>query len=59
LKWGVPDGTRDPANGELVHDDMVISAALTARLDAEAWQPAAPTLIVQAADPLKEMDQGF
>lgn len=59
LKWGVPDGTRDPANGELVHDDMVISAALTARLDAEAWQPAGPTLIVQAADPLKEMDQGF
>jgi hypothetical protein len=59
LKWGVPDGTRDPADGELVHDDMVISAALTARLDAEAWQPAAPTLIVQAADPLKEMDQGF
>jgi hypothetical protein len=55
----VPDGTRDPANGELVHDDMVISAALTARLDAEAWQPAGPTLIVQAADPLREMDRGF
>jgi len=59
LAWGVPDGTRDSANGELVHDDMVISAALTARLDAETWQPTAPTLVVQAADPLKEMDKGF
>ncbi len=28
MRWGVPDGTRDPASGELMHDDLLISAAL-------------------------------
>ena len=37
MRWGVPDGTRDVATGELVHDDYVLSAALIALLDAETW----------------------
>jgi hypothetical protein len=60
LRWGVPDGLRDPLSGELVHDDWVISAALCAVLDRQAWnQPAAP-LLIRAADPLAAMDgEGF
>ena len=26
MKWGVPDGTRDISTGELVHDDLLVSA---------------------------------
>ena len=29
VRWGVPDGTRDPAAGRLIHDDLVMSAALS------------------------------
>lgn len=28
VRWGVKDGTRDPATGRLIHDDLVMSAAL-------------------------------
>jgi len=28
MRWGVPDGIRDQANGSLVHDDDLITAAL-------------------------------
>ncbi len=28
VRWGVKDGTRDPADGRLIHDDLVMSAAL-------------------------------
>ena len=27
--WGVPEGTRDPATGRYIHDDLVLSAALS------------------------------
>lgn len=33
MKWGVADSIRDPATGELVHDDWIISAALAAALE--------------------------
>ena len=59
VKWGVPDGTRNPATAELVHDDQLISAALVAVLDAQDWAFSAPTFVIQAADPLEEMDKGF
>jgi hypothetical protein len=59
VKWGVPDGTRNPATGELVHDDQLISAALVAVLDAQDWTFSAPTYVINAVDPLAEMDQGF
>ena len=28
MRWGVPDGTRNEATGELVHDDLLVSAAI-------------------------------
>ncbi len=37
MRWSVPDGTRDVATGDLVHDDYVLSAALIALLDDETW----------------------
>ena len=30
VRWGVPKGTRDPATGRYIHDDLVMSAALAA-----------------------------
>ena len=59
VRWGVPDGTRDPASGELVHDDLLISAALCAVLEGEDWSVSVPTFIIQAEDPLDELDHGF
>jgi hypothetical protein len=60
IRWGVPDGTRDPQTNELVHDDLLISAALCAALEEEAWVTpvSGPALIVRAKDPLEEM-RGF
>jgi len=59
VRWGVPDGRRDPATGDLVHDDLLISAALCAVLDKQKWVVSMPTYIIQAADPLEELDKGF
>ncbi len=59
ISWGVPDGTRSTASGELVHDDWILSAALCAALENLDWQPAAPALIVSAPDPLKGMEGHF
>ena len=28
VRWGVKEGTRDHATGRLIHDDLVMSAAL-------------------------------
>jgi len=60
LRWGTPDGARDPLDGTFVHDDLVISAALAAVLDRQEWPRArsqAPG-IIRAGDPLDEM-RGF
>jgi len=54
LKWGVPEGRRDPANGELLHDDLVVSAALCARLEELGWGQA-QSVVVQALDALEGM----
>jgi len=59
VRWGVPDGTRDPMDGELVHDDLLISAALVAALDQQDWSYSAPTFVINAPDPLDDMDKGF
>lgn len=32
--WDAPDGRRIPATGEILHDDLLISMALCAELDA-------------------------
>ena len=37
MRWGVPDGFRDPLTSELVHDDLLISASLVAVLDSLTW----------------------
>ena len=29
VRWGVPEGTRDPGTGRMIHDDLVMSAALS------------------------------
>ncbi len=58
IKWAVPEGTRNMANGELIHDDLVLSAALLAILDEQAWAITGPAAVVKAADPLDDM-KGF
>jgi hypothetical protein len=61
LRWGVPDGTRDPLSGEFVHDDLVMSAALAAVLDRQEWPRATAGSdpgIIRGADPLDGM-RGF
>jgi hypothetical protein len=58
MKWNVPDGIRDPLNGEPLHDDLLISAALSAVLDAHPWHDPAPALVIPGRDPLKDIDRG-
>jgi hypothetical protein len=52
LRWSVPDGTRDPTTGELVHDDLLISAALCCAIDGEGFG-AAQSSIVAPTDPIQ------
>lgn len=59
LKWGVPDGSRDPANADYLHDDLLISAALSATLDDQPLLPTAETLIIHTVDPLEELSHGY
>ena len=60
MRWSVPEGTRDPQNGEQLHDDWIFSAALVCVLDRREWTFASgPALIVEGRDPLKEMDGKF
>jgi hypothetical protein len=59
IRWSVPDGTKDPATGDLVHDDLVMSAALVAELDTLEWAAPGEALLVSLPDPLAEYDKGF
>jgi hypothetical protein len=58
LHWGVPDGTRDPATGDLIHDDLLISASMCALLDQVDWHITFTPMVVQARDPLADIDEG-
>jgi hypothetical protein len=58
MKWGVPDGTREIESGDLIHDDLVISAAMCALLDDREWGRA-ESAIVEAIDPLKDLGEVF
>ncbi|HPT22935.1 MAG TPA: hypothetical protein PLN80_00135 [Anaerolineaceae bacterium] len=58
LRWSVPEGTRD-AEGAHIHDDLVLSAALTAVLDEQDWRVSGEGGVILAVDPLKEMKGGF
>jgi hypothetical protein len=59
LQWGVPASVRDPTNKKPLHDDLLLSAALCGALDEIQWQRSRATVIIPAADPLVELDQGF
>ena len=54
MRWGVPEGTRD-ADGELIHDDIVMADALLAEADLLEWHVHTPTFIIPPVDPLEEM----
>jgi len=58
IRWSVPDGSRDPATGELIHDDLVISAALLSLCDNLTWSVSGPSAVVPGTDPLDDM-KGF
>lgn len=59
LRWSVPEAMRDPQSGELVHDDLVLSAALVGVIDGVKWSAPAETVIIPSIDPLNELDEGF
>ena len=52
MRWGVPNGKRDPRTGEMLHDDLLISAALSAVLDGQEWGLNQPGVLLQADDVL-------
>ncbi len=58
LKWGVPEGRRDPGSGEPLHDDLVVSAALCARLEELPWGQA-QSVVVRTPDALEGMREVF
>ena len=58
LKWSVPEGARDP-EGVLLHDDLVLSAAMVAILDEQSWHLSSQAVLIEAHDPILEMDGGF
>jgi hypothetical protein len=55
IAWSVPNGRRDPGTGELIHDDLVIGAAMLSLLDPKQWGVSGSAAVVQAGDPLDEM----
>jgi hypothetical protein len=54
MRWSVPDGTRDVATGDLVHDDYVLSAALIVLLDQETWGTG-DSQVISSKDILEEL----
>lgn len=59
MRWGVPDSLRDPESDGLLHDDLLLSAALAALLDKLPWSPSMPTVIIPADDPLRSLEDHF
>ena len=58
MRWGVPDGTRDDATGEMVHDDLLVSAAMCWVLDGLGWG-LAESEVVAGFDPIAGMREVF
>lgn len=52
MRWGVPEGVRDQ-NGNLIHDDWIISDALIAVADKLEWMIPIESEVIKAKDPLK------
>jgi len=59
LHWGVPEGARDPGSRQVLHDDLLISAAMTAVLDEQDWAYPAEPMLIAAPDPIREMEGAF
>lgn len=57
-RWGVPDGLRSPVNGALIHDDLLVSLAMTALLDEERWS-AGVSVILPPVDPLERLEDAW
>ena len=58
MRWHVPDGTRDPTDGELVHDDLLISAALCYVFDSQVWG-LAESEVIHGSDPIAAMKEVY
>jgi len=58
LKWGSPEGKRDPVSGEMMHDDWVLSLALVHVLDELPWSIGA-SAVIAPRDVLVEMERNF
>ena len=54
MRWGTPAGGRDPATGDYLHDDLVVSAALVSVLDSQVWGTAA-SRVTASNDPLANL----
>ena len=59
MRWGVPDGTRDRAAGELVNEDDLITGAMCHILDGLEWRLSTGTVWTTPKDPLEGMDGHF
>jgi hypothetical protein len=59
LHWGVPEGARDLGSRQVLHDDLLISAAMTAVLDEQDWACPAEPMLIAAADPIREMERAY
>jgi len=56
---GVPDGTRDQATGEPVHDNNLITATLCHERHKLEWHIHLPTTWTHPKDPMPEWDRNF
>ena len=54
MMWSVPGGTRDHLTGDLVHDDLLVSAALVSLIDDETLG-IAKSDVIQVEDPLEDL----
>lgn len=59
MRWGVKDGTRDHATGELIHDDFILADALISELDKLDWYVHSDTQIIEQVDVLENMDANY
>lgn len=58
MRWGVKDGTRG-ADGKLLHDDYILTDALTTQLDKLEWYVPSETVIIEQPDVLESMDHAY
>lgn len=56
LRWGVPEG-RKGLDGQPLHDDLLVAAALCAELDGQDWGTNGQGLVVRGLDPIKGLDR--